>query len=201
MTEHTDNKNTAPLQHYGRIFADSDPEALSARCGIPYENDQFRIRFFNRDFSLSWPEMELKDANGIAGSPSLKILLVRLLLEGTLIPSSGRFLPYREFPGGEVYITQFTGRCIRRLAGKYGNALPAFTAAFNRLGGRLIPGGDASCELDFLPELKIRLTIWEGDEEFPPNAQILFSDNFQTAFSAEDLAVVGDLLINALSKQ
>ncbi len=201
MTEHTDNKNTAPLQHYGRIYADSDPEALAKRCGIPCENALFQIQFFNRLFRLSWPEMELKDENGIEGSAPLKILLVRLLLEGTLIPSSGRFLPYREFPGGEVYITQFTGRCIRRLAGKFGNDLPAFSEACSRLGGRTIPGGDVAFELDFLPELKIRLTLWEGDEEFPPNAQILFSDNFQTAFTAEDLAVVGDLLINALTKQ
>ena len=35
-------------------------------------------------------------------------------------------------------------------------------------------------------------------EEFRAAAQILFSDNFSSAFSAEDIAVVGDVLLNAM---
>ena len=35
--------------------------------------------------------------------------------------------------------------------------------------------------------------FWEGDEEFPPSAQILYSDNFQFGFHAEDMVVAGDL--------
>lgn len=44
----------------------------------------------------------------------------------------------------------------------------------------------------------IRLSIWEGDNEFPASAQILFSDNFSAAFTAEDIAVAGDITLNAL---
>ena len=36
--------------------------------------------------------------------------------------------------------------------------------------------------------------------EFPPNAQILFSDNFRYAFTAEDLAVVGDIVLGRMKK-
>ena len=42
------------------------------------------------------------------------------------------------------------------------------------------------------------MILWEGDEEFPPSSQILFSDNFPVAFQAEDMAVVGDISINML---
>ena len=31
-----------------------------------------------------------------------------------------------------------------------------------------------------------------------PNAQILFSDNFQYAFTAEDLANIGDIVMNRM---
>ena len=41
-------------------------------------------------------------------------------------------------------------------------------------------------------------TSWEGDDEFPPSSQILFSDNFAACFAAEDLAVVGDISINMM---
>mgnify|MGYP000594588565 CR=1 FL=1 len=35
------------------------------------------------------------------------------------------------------------------------------------------------------------MILWEGDEEFPPSSQILFSDNFPVSFQAEDMAGYG----------
>ena len=42
------------------------------------------------------------------------------------------------------------------------------------------------------------MLLWEGDDEFPPNAQLLYSANFADGFAAEDRVVAGDLLIGAL---
>jgi hypothetical protein len=39
---------------------------------------------------------------------------------------------------------------------------------------------------------------WAGDEEFPPNAQILYSDNFAEGFAPEDRVVAGDILISTI---
>ena len=38
----------------------------------------------------------------------------------------------------------------------------------------------------------------QGDEEFPPNAQVLYSDNFAEGFAAEDRVVAGDILISTI---
>ena len=43
--------------------------------------------------------------------------------------------------------------------------------------------------------------IYAGDEEFPPSSQILYSDNFASAFSAEDRVVAGDILISAIRQE
>ena len=68
-----------------------------------------------------------------------------------------------------------------------------------RLGARKLPHGDAGYEFEFLNGLYLQFLLWEGDEEFPPSAQILFSDNFPVAFvMGEDMAVVGDVSIGAL---
>jgi hypothetical protein len=40
--------------------------------------------------------------------------------------------------------------------------------------------------------------LWAGDEEFPPGAQILFDDNFVFAFTAEDLAALGEVALDRL---
>jgi hypothetical protein len=43
----------------------------------------------------------------------------------------------------------------------------------------------------------MQILLWAGDEEFPPSAQVLYSDNFR-AFAAEDRVVAGDILISAV---
>ena len=61
--------------------------------------------------------------------------------------------------------------------------------------------GDMGYEFAFMKGLLVRVSIWNGDEEFPPSAQILFSDNFRYAFTAEDMAFVGDIFIKVLKGQ
>ena len=58
--------------------------------------------------------------------------------------------------------------------------------------------GDIAYEVEIFPEYKIQMILWEGDEEFPPSSQILFSDNFPVSFQAEDMAVMGDVIIGSL---
>ena len=114
-------------------------------------------------------------------------------------PSTGKFLTYREIPWGEVYFKQFQGRCLFRLAFGFGGKLDAFREIMERVGAQAISSGDVGYELEFMKGLFVRLILWAGDDEFPPSAQILFSDNFPAAFTqGEDMAVVGDVTIDML---
>ena len=195
----TDNKNGAPLEHYRALFSASEPEALSSRSGVPFENGAFRIRLLGREVIITHPDMAASYADdGSVLSPSVRILLARLILEGVLAESTGRFCAYSELPWGSVYNAQFTARCIKRLAAVWGNRQDALAEACEALGGIRISGADTAFELPFAERLRLRLYVWSADEEFPASAQLLFSDNFASAFSAEDMAVAGDILLSAL---
>ena len=58
--------------------------------------------------------------------------------------------------------------------------------------------GDAGYEFELVPGYRMQILVWEGDEEFPPNAQVLYSDNFETGFAPEDRVVAGDILISTI---
>ena len=127
-----------------------------------------------------------------------KIFMVLYLSENAKDPYSGKFLTYREVPWGEVYFRQFQGRCLMRLAFSYGNKLEAFKKVMTAMGAKPLEQGDCAFELEFMEGFFIRLILWEGDDEFPPSSQILFSDNFAVTIAAEDLAVAGDICINMM---
>ena len=146
---------------------------------------------FDLDHCKGWYPLEEK--------PNAKILVLRYLTEGGAAPSTGKFLTYREIPWGEVYFKQFQGRCLFRLAFGFGGKLDKFREIMERVGAQAISSGDVGYELEFMKGLFVRLILWAGDDEFPPSAQILFSDNFPAAFTqGEDMAVVGDVTMDML---
>jgi hypothetical protein len=70
----------------------------------------------------------------------------------------------------------------------------------NGLNAQKLNKGDAGYRFDFFNGLYMSFLVWAPDDEFPPSAQILFDDNFSMAFTAEDIAVVGDVAIDHLKK-
>ncbi len=206
--EKNNNKELVPLEHYLEEYRKADPEEICARTGVVYEKEGqfFQIIFLGRKYRISYPDFEIACLDDKYGySPLLetnpaKILAVRFLLEGASSVSTGKFLTYREVPWGEVYYRQFNGRCMMRLAFSYGNKLDQFRQACETIGAVPVKAGDAGYQFEIFPGYYVQFLLWEGDEEFPPSSQILFSDNFPAAFHAEDLVVVCDVIIGSLKK-
>lgn len=197
------NKEMVPFEHYVSRFAQMDPEEAAQRCAVPFdpETGVFTLRLLYVDYEVNWPKFSIrsKDERGIAlKSLPAQMLLIRYLLEGKASRGSGRFVTYREMPWGDVYLKPFTGRCLTRAAFTFGTRIQAFKAAIEKIPAMPLSNGDAACQIEIMPGYDVRIIVWEGDDEFPPNAQILFSDNFPEAFSAEDRTVVGDIFITDL---
>lgn len=204
-----DNKERIPLEHYLEEYQKIDPKEAALRCGLTYdeENQQFHIRLMGYRYLVDFPKFavhkEREEEEGVfllLDAVPAKIIVLRFLIFGQLVKSSGKYLTYREIPWGEVYFRQFEGRCLTRLKFSFGSKLPAFEAAMEKLHAKKINMGDAAYEFEFINGLHVRFILWAGDEEFPPSSQILFEDNFPYAYQAEDLAVVGDLSITTLKK-
>ncbi|WP_230397297.1 DUF3786 domain-containing protein [Novisyntrophococcus fermenticellae] len=205
-----DSKERLPFEHYLKVYQDLKPEEISQRTGIPYDSETstFRLRLMGVTYKITHPDYVVTHTDGekigwfpLEQKTNARILVLRFLTSGTAAPSFGKFLTYREIPWGEVYFKQFHGRCILRLAYGFGNRTEQFEAIMDKIGGEKLDIGDASYEFEFLNELRLRMILWAGDDEFPPSAQILFSDNFPVAFNqGEDMAVVGDVSIDMLKE-
>ncbi len=202
------NQIEVPFSYYLDLYKKIDPIKAAKRCAVEYSksNKQFMINFMGQDYYISFPEfsVEIKDENPahdvLAKSAYAQLLIIRFLIAGKSLPSTGKFCSYRDFPWGEVYYKQFYDRCVRRTARSFEKNPDAMKNLMNKVYAKRLKEADFSCEVEFLKGLYIKFLFWKADEEFPSSAQILFSDNFQYAFSAEDLAVIGDITIGMLNK-
>ena len=201
-----DSKEQRPYEYYLKTYQEIDPKEISERTGFFYDEEKkvFTVLFMGSTYEILFPDYKIshkEDEKGVyplEEAMNAKIFMVRYLSEKAKTPSSGKFLTYREVPWGEVYFRQFQGRCLMRLAFSYGNKLEAFKKVMTAMGAKPLEQGDCAFELEFMEGFFIRLILWEGDDEFPPSSQILFSDNFAVTFAAEDLAVAGDICINMM---
>lgn len=201
-----DSKERLPWEHYLSQYQESDPKEIAARLGISYDEEQkyFTLKFLGTVYQISWPDFQVSHEADDMGFYPLetmtyaRTLTIRFLLNGAEASGTGKFKTYREMPWGEVYLRQFDGRCIKRLAFSYGNRIKDFQAIMEHMHCVLVKHGDIAYKLEIFPDYLVQMILWEGDDEFPPSSQILFSDNFPISFQAEDMAVMGDVIIGSL---
>ena len=129
---------------------------------------------------------------------SPKALALKAALESKQVAFGGEWKTFREMPWGEMYIKPYTGRVLTRAAFTFGTRVAAFKAAAEKMGAVPLKHGDAGYQFDLIGPYRMQIMVWEGDDEFPPNAQVLYSDNFAEGFAAEDRVVAGDILISTI---
>ena len=193
------HKEEVPFAHYEGLFRTLDPQEAMERTGAKWDGKEFYVNLLGREFAIAHPEYALRALDG-GNLPPLptQTFLLRYLLESKNVAWRGEWKTFREMPWGEMYIQPYTGRVLTRAAYTFGFRLAAFKAAAEKMGALPVKHGDAGFEFPLIGNFKMRFLVWEGDDEFPPSAQVLYSDNFAEGFAAEDRVVAGDILITTI---
>ena len=193
------HKEEVPFGYYEEKFKGLDPAETANRTGAAWDGEEFTMTLLGRSFAIKHPAYAIRALDGGSIPPlPTQTFLLRYLLEGKAVTWAGQWKTFREMPWGEMYIKPYTGRVLTRAAFTFGTRVAAFRSAAEKMGAEKVSHGDAGFTWELLPGYFVQLLVWEGDEEFPPNAQVLYSDNFETGFSAEDRVVAGDILITTV---
>ncbi|MDR2610269.1 MAG: DUF3786 domain-containing protein [Clostridiales Family XIII bacterium] len=220
LPDASQRSSAAPMKHYQAIYRTQDPAEIASRTGLAFdaESSSFSVTLLGAPYRAVYPEFDLvpdpaahtgstQDGAPAAHTPVPaangyeKLLIIRYLTEGSYALPSGKLVSYEELPWGSVYMSNFRGRVIGRLAREFGSGEVAFPALVESMPGlkyERLPMGDSGYRIEFLNNIFVSLIYYEGDEEFPASFQVLFNDTIKYAFTAEDVAVVGDVLIGRL---
>ena len=194
------HKEEVPFAHYEQLFRSLNPQdALTRLNDIGWDGKEFTVTLLGRPFAIAHPDYAIRALDGGAVPPlPTQTFLLRYLLESKQVPWNGTWKTFREMPWGEMYIKPYTGRVLTRAAFTFGTRIGAFRASCEKMGATPVPHGDAGYLFDLIGDYRMQILVWEGDDEFPPNAQVLYSDNFADGFAAEDRVVAGDILISTI---
>ena len=194
------NKEEVPFSYYEGLFQKLNPVGVAERLpDVKWDGKEFYVNLLGVEYAIAHPIYGIR-AVGEGKIPPLptQTFLLRYLLEGKKVMSTGKWLTFREMPWGELYIKPYTGRVLTRAAFTFGTRVDAFKKAAEAMGATPVQHGDAGYAFNLIGDYQMQILVWAGDEEFPPNAQILYSDNFVDGFAAEDRVVAGDILITSI---
>ncbi|AFA47855.1 DUF3786 domain-containing protein [Acetobacterium woodii] len=196
-------KDKIPYEHYKGLLKNYDAETISQNSTCPFnaETSSFVVTVMGTDYRVAYPQGDVTDMAGEDfDNYKLKTMILRYLINAKGVKTTGENIAYRDVSGGNVYFACFEGRCLKRFAFTFNYNIEGLKKAMTILNAEPQKPGDLSWRFEVINNMFMTVILWLGDDEFPPEAQILFDANFPSAFSAEDMAVMGDIFIPALKE-
>jgi len=183
-------------------LASESIDAISARSGFEkVGEDGFRVRFLGRTYRVSYPEFEFAEEGEDSDGKEIPLQEQVLILHYMSAPGgalSGDWVAYREIPGASFYFSAFVKRAVDPLKKVFGDDVSRLKTVAPQIEGEAIDAGDAGFEFRVFPRVPIQLILWEGDEEFASEANILFDDTVGDLLSPEDIAWGAGMLVYRL---
>ena len=172
-----------------------NPKRLAARSRSEYivadGREALVVPYFGQGRRVSWPEIGVAPVTGEAPIPlTEQILILHYLLKATGAPLSGKDIDFRQVPEGSFYWSAFVSRAKKPLLSTFGRDLGLYLEVAARMGGEAQELGDAAARFMAFPLVPVTHVLWRGDEEFPPEANILFDETIAQHLSTEDIAAL-----------
>lgn len=160
------------------------------------DEDHILIHYLNQPYqaTLSTGEILLK---GKAENVPVKdqILILHYLIRANGTPLTHKLISYGQIEGGKFYVPVFIQRNITPLLKSFGHKPEMLLERAQRIGGVKATYGDISFSIDPFPKVRIFFIFWKGDDEVPPNGNILFDGNIPHYLTSEDICVLTETLV------
>jgi hypothetical protein len=172
-----------------------NPKRLENRTGAQHfvasSQEGLILPYFGQARRITWPEVSVTPGDG-AGEISLpeQVLILHYLLNASGEPLTGRTIDFRQVPEGGFYWSAFVSRAQKPLLSTFGQDLPLYVKVAATLGGEPLDLGDAAARFMAFPRVPISHVLWGGDEEFTPEATILFDETIPQYLPTEDIAAL-----------
>ncbi len=176
-------------------------KTIAEQSGLTFfDKDTICIDFLDRIYRVKYPSFDFEaEAKGAKEVPlQEQVLILHYMLGCSDRKITGNWISYREIPGAAFYFSAFVQRAIDPLKKVFGTNADRIGKPARALKGTAIEAGDAGFEFSVLPKAPMQLILWEGDDEFPAEANIVFDKIVGEIFSPEDAVWLAGMLVYRL---
>ncbi|MEJ5187401.1 MAG: DUF3786 domain-containing protein [Candidatus Geothermincolales bacterium] len=127
-------------------------------------------------------------------SLSMRVLALRYVKKADGTPPTGKWIAYRDLPGGRFYAATLVPTVEQPLAQAYGKRPHSMAQVAGELGGERSDYGDESYVFRPFPHTPLLVVLHWGDEEFEPQCRVLFDSCCPGYLNTDDLKILATQL-------
>jgi hypothetical protein len=181
--------------------------AQKAGASISTDATSLSFSYYGREVEVKYQPVTV---SALDEGPELPLaeqaLVLHYLVNASGLEPTGEWITYREVPSGEFYWSAFVKRAKSPLVGFFGNRPQLLLDLAPKVGGEKAQeqSADATVLVKAFPKVPILIQLWAGDDEFPPEGNVLFDKTVSQYLPTEDVALAAGLPIYkmmALSRQ
>lgn len=163
--------------------------------------DNFSVKFLADEYAINAQDKRVLSlsCNTPAKDYSAILILHYLIQKLKGLPGlTNVWATFKELSAIEGYYPAFRQRAIEPVIRKYGNNPQGLLSVLDRLPGKRVEQGDIGIMLEVFAGVPALITLWRGDEEFAPEANILFDKSVAKVFCTEDIVVLAGFIASQI---
>ncbi|MFC1631870.1 DUF3786 domain-containing protein [Candidatus Omnitrophota bacterium] len=166
--------------------------AQEEKYTLGFLSDQYDIDLKNR--------LVLSRSCNVPAKDYLSIVLLHYLIQKIkgLPRITNEWLSFKQLPGGQGYYPTFKKRVIGVIVKKYAPHPEALLALGDRFQAKRTQLADFSVVLEVFEQLPALINFWRGDDEFGPEANLLFDQSISSILCTEDVVVLAEVLAHTI---
>ena len=155
-----------------------DPKEICHRTPCKYDdaNKSYTLLAWGDEYVIYPDEFRIDFIMKNNSSPNELFYLVVIfyLLNTKEIIIKNEWISEKDIPGGQTFFRGPHEIPTNLIAGLYKNNIKAFRERCLQLGGVELEMADAAYSFDIVPQIPTAVLYWEGDDDFPPEAKLLY---------------------------
>ncbi|ADG82495.1 DUF3786 domain-containing protein [Thermincola potens] len=176
-----------------KVFKEKDPAEMAGNAGAVYdkENKKIFLKYLHANIEVDFPSGEIISDAKWELVKNDKVLILQYLTGTTGAMPRNTWIAFIQLPGGPHHHQPFVLEAINPLAEEFGNKIEEFRKIAPLFGATEIKMGDYGVSIPVFAKLPMAVCLRQGDDEFPPSANILFDAGAPLHLTTAALWVLG----------
>ncbi len=163
---------------YFTELAEQKPTDICRRAACSYDSAEkvYSAAFWTDSYLIN-PEKQTITGINTSFKPVhdyFYLFIIYYLLKAKEVNLNGEWISEKDFPGGSTFFRGPHDIPTDLICSRFNNDISAFKKRCGQLQGRDVDMGDAAFIFEITPRIPVIVLYWMGDEDFSPEAKILF---------------------------
>lgn len=163
---------------YYKELAAKDPSDVCTRASCKYDDvsKAYTISAWGDDYIIYPHGFKINCIKKNNSDPHeyFYLFIIFYLLNVKKITIKNEWISQKDIPGGPTFFRGPHDVPTNLISGRYKNNISAFRERCLQLGGVELDLADAAYSFDIVPQIQVAVLYWEGDDDFLPEAKVLY---------------------------